>query len=72
MPLQNQIKHCYNYAKQINCYSITMSYILYMQCFKETKKENTLVCKLATSLQCYNKYNKARMSCYILTLTIKQ
>ena len=71
MPLQNQIKHCYNYAKQINYQGITMSYVPYTWCYKETKKGNTLVYKLAASLQCYNKYNKAKVSCYILALTIE-
>ena len=50
MPLQNQIKYYYNYAKQINYHSITMSYTPYTWYYKETKKGNTLVYKLAASL----------------------
>jgi hypothetical protein len=49
-----------------------MSYALYTWCFKEDIKGNALVCKLAASLYCYNKYNKARVTSYILALTIKQ
>ena len=38
---------------------------------RKLEKGNTLVYKLAASLQRYNKCNKARVSCYILTLIIK-
>ena len=72
MPLKNQIAYQNNYANKINLYSITMSYTLYTQCFKKSLKENDLVYKLATSLCCYSKYNKASISCYILALIIKQ
>jgi hypothetical protein len=72
MPSKNQIKHYNIYANKINLYSITMSYALYTWCFKKGLKENALVYKLAASLYCYNKCNKARVSCYILALMIKQ
>ena len=71
MPFKTQIKHCYTYANKINLYNIIMSYTLYTWYFKENIKENILVYKLAASLHCYNKYNKASMSCYILALIIK-
>ena len=72
MPSKNQIKYYNNCANRINLCRITMSYALYTWCFKEGLKGNALVCKLAASLCYYSKYNKAKVTCHILALIIKQ